>query len=58
MKDKKALYWLITVVAGSVIGYAVRQYLDDRKKLQEDLDKEKPNVDPEKIVYNDENIEL
>jgi len=58
MKEKKALYWLITVVAGTVIGYAVREYLDDRKKLKDDLDKDKPDVDPEKIVYNDENIEL
>lgn len=57
MKNKKVLYWLITAVAGTVIGYVVREYLDDRKKLKEELDTEK-KVDPEKVIYNDENIEL
>ena len=57
MKDKKVLYWLITAVACTVIGYVVREYLDDRKKLKEELDSEK-KVDPEKVIYNDENIEL
>lgn len=57
MKDKKVLYWLITAVAGTVIGYVVREYLDDRKKLKDELDTEK-KVDPEKVIYNDENIEL
>jgi len=57
MKDKKALYWLFTVVAGSIIGYVVREYLDDRKKLKEELETEK-TVNPEKVIYNDENIEL
>ena len=57
MKNKKVLYWLITAVAGTVIGYVVREYLEDRKKLKKELDTEK-KVDPEKVIYNDENIEL
>ena len=58
MKDKKVLYWLFTVVAGSVIGYVVREYLDEKKKLKQDSEAIKPKIDPEQLIYNDENIEL
>ena len=57
MKDKKVLYWLVTAVAGTIIGYVVREYLDDRKKVKKELEAEK-TVNPEKVIYNDENIEL
>jgi len=57
MKDKKVLCWHLAAVAGTVIGYVVNLYLDDSTKVENELEADK-SVNPEKVIYNDENIEL
>lgn len=55
MKNKQLLSWILITVGGAVLGYIVREKLDDLKKKDTD---QKPTVDPALKVYTDDNIEL
>jgi hypothetical protein len=55
MKNKQLLSFILVTIGGAVLGYIVKEKLDDLKKKDTD---QKPAVDPALKVYTDDNIEL
>lgn len=55
MKNKQLLSFILVTIGGAVLGYIVKEKLDDLKKKDTEL---KPAVDPALKVYTDDNIEL
>jgi len=55
MKNKQLLSWVLLTIGGAVLGYIVKEKLDDLKQKDTGT---KPEVDPALKIYSDENIEL